>query len=139
MTNRIKNYRDHSFKAQQGRCYYCDCQMWMDDDLGFCQRYSLTKAQAVSFRCTAEHIVAKCEGGKDSATNIAAACAWCNKLRHARKQAMQPTQFRNHVARRIRRGGWHGLNVVARGLLATATPQTMGCSKSGDGLTTISL
>jgi hypothetical protein len=57
--------------------------------------------------CTAEHLIAKSEGGTDTASNIAAACMFCNQARHKAKHPLSPEDYRNHVQRRIRRGRWH--------------------------------
>ena len=121
MSQLIRN-RERAFKVQGGRCYYCHCPMWIGkDDKSFRERYSLTSGQARALRCTAEHVIARCDGGKDNAENIVAACERCNFGRHARKKPKTPTEFAAHVGRRIRALRWHDFDVQSRGLLPSGT------------------
>ncbi|WP_429242943.1 HNH endonuclease [Luteibacter sp. 621] len=60
-----------------------------------------------AFRCTAEHLVAKKDGGKTNNANIAAACHSCNKSRHARKHPVSADVYKRFVRRRIDKGRWH--------------------------------
>ena len=118
--NRLVKNRERAFKAQNGRCYYCQCAMWRPDERDiFCKHFALTKRQARGLQCTAEHVIARCDGGTDAAINIVAACARCNFLRHARKRALPSPCFKDHVTKRIQLGGWHVLNVVRAGLRDT--------------------
>lgn len=124
MGKQLIRHREHAFQRQSGQCFYCRCQMWNGkDSKGFCERYSLTPGQARALRCTAEHIVAKCDGGKDNAENIAAACERCNYGRHARKKPKTPSEFAAHVGRRIRALRWHSFDVRSRGLLMPGASQ----------------
>jgi 5-methylcytosine-specific restriction endonuclease McrA len=61
--HKIQFLRRRAFAAQAGRCFYCHQPMGRD--------------------VTAEHLVARVEGGKDSRANIVAACRQCNAGRHA--------------------------------------------------------
>lgn len=125
MKSKVVQYREQAFVRQSGRCFYCRCEMWRGDgSASFRERYSLTSGQARALRCTAEHIVAKCDGGKDNAENIAAACERCNFGRHARKKPKTPAEFAAHVGRRIRALRWHNFDVRSRGLLSSGTSQT---------------
>lgn len=117
--SRIKSHRTNAFHAQHGLCYYCNCRMWLDEEAEFCKQFKLTKGQAAAFRCTAEHLVARCDGGKDSAGNIVAACRTCNARRHARKHAMAVDRYKIHVAKFIRRSGWHAPHPIRAGLYDT--------------------
>ncbi|WP_245851516.1 HNH endonuclease [Pseudomonas segetis] len=58
------------------------------------------------FQCTAEHLRARQDGGKDSSLNIAAACKRCNRLRHSRKTAPSPSDYQRFVQKRLNTGGW---------------------------------
>jgi hypothetical protein len=97
--------RARAFRLQAGRCYYCSCSMWQDSpqEIGLPPR---SKASRL-FKCTAEHLVARCEGGTDKADNIVAACFLCNSRRHQFRHPLAPEAYRNHVANRLARGKWH--------------------------------
>lgn len=123
MRKRLARLRTRASITQSHRCYYCDCHMWAGSPDNFCAEYGLSQWQAQGFQCTAEHVVARRDGGKNTAANIVAACARCNRLRHARKRPMPPTRFKTYVSRRIQRGGWHVLNVLKAGLLVTPATQ----------------
>lgn len=73
--------RTLAFETQGGRCFYCDLPMWQYDPVAFATRFRITARQAKRFRCTAEHLVARCEGGKTLRENIVAACWYCNSRR----------------------------------------------------------
>jgi len=87
-TKRIPRYRSAAFAAQDGRCYYCSQPMWHKDPEGFCAQYNLTSGDVRFLQCTAEHLRARKDGGRDTAENIAAACLWCNRGRHQRRKPM---------------------------------------------------
>jgi len=55
--------REHARRAQGGICIYCRQPMGKD--------------------VTAEHLVARMDGGRNTRGNIAAACRCCNAGRHA--------------------------------------------------------
>ena len=104
----LKRLRTQAFQKQEGRCYYCNLPMWVGsppplDAVGG-RRYFASPG----LRCTAEHLVAKCDGGKNLPDNIAAACEFCNRRRHRRKCALPPEAFRALVVSRMNRGKWHG-------------------------------
>jgi len=96
-----------AFNRQSRRCYYCGFEMWLNKPDEFALRYGITLAQAARFKCTAEHLVARCDGGRNEPNNIAAACAYCNSQRHRPRVARSPEQHRAHVQRRIDAGRWH--------------------------------
>ncbi|MEB1547610.1 HNH endonuclease signature motif containing protein [Xanthomonas campestris pv. campestris] len=58
------------------------------------------------YQCTAEHLMAQQDGGKDTRGNIAAACWTCNQRRHRRKKLLTPEAFRALVRRRVAAGKW---------------------------------
>jgi HNH endonuclease len=65
------------------------------------------KRAARRLLCTAEHLTARAEGGSSSAMNIAAACLHCNRTRHRRKHPPDVGWYRQEVAVRMARHGWH--------------------------------
>lgn len=85
----LQRLRTEAFLAQKGRCCYCSVPMWnaSPDEL---KPFGLRAKTATPLRCTAEHLVAQQEGGKDVAGNIAAACWLCNTRRHKRKSPPSP-------------------------------------------------
>ena len=100
---KLKALRARAFVLQRGRCYYCKARMWQATpaELGLRGRSSR------QFKCTAEHLVARRVGGRDTCGNIVAACLYCNRLRHARKMPPTPEVYVTHVRKRVDRGGWH--------------------------------
>lgn len=101
--NRLKSLRASAFLAQSGRCHYCDLLMWHSSP----DELNLRPRSAAPFRCTAEHLVAKQDGGKDVAGNVVAAHACCNHRRHQRPgPAPSPESFRALVQGRVIRGKW---------------------------------
>ena len=108
----LQKSRQLAFDRQHGRCHYCSLPVWLYDPESFRRRYGLTPAEASSLRCTAEHLVARCDGGRDSATNIVAACRHCNATRHKRRVAPDPATYRDHVRRRLAKGRWHPPRVL---------------------------
>lgn len=100
---RLKSIRTSAFHAQSGRCFYCDLPMW----LLYPSELSLRPRSAAPFQCTAEHLVARQNGGKDVAGNVVAAHASCNHRRHKRPgPAPSPESFRALVQRRVSSGKW---------------------------------
>lgn len=95
----LMHLRERAFQIQQGRCSYCRQPMWLQDCPSFARRLTLTQRQAPPLRCTAEHLVARCDGGRNAASNIAAACTHCNQGRHRRKAPLTPHQFHELVQR----------------------------------------
>lgn len=104
--NRVQNHRKRAFACQGGRCYYCGVRMWLTsfDELAAGRR---SEAELAKLRCTAEHLVARCDGGTDAASNIVAACARCNHTRHKLCRPPEPLTYRKIVARLIARRCWH--------------------------------
>ena len=100
-------YRSTAFSRQSGRCFYCGYPMWTDSPERYAQQHGCSTKQAKPLQCTAEHLVARQDGGKDAASNIVAACRACNRRRHQRKQAPTPERYLALVQSRVRKGGWH--------------------------------
>ncbi|WP_235850529.1 HNH endonuclease [Halopseudomonas pelagia] len=80
--------------------------MWQDSAEQFAQSHRISIAQARHFQCTAEHLKARQDGGKDARGNIAAACVRCNQLRHQRKKGREPMQYQKLVQKRLDNGRW---------------------------------
>ncbi|MCQ4243895.1 restriction endonuclease [Stutzerimonas decontaminans] len=116
----LKKHRNSAFDRQKGKCCYCGFQMWRDSPEAFAKAHGITATQARHFQCTAEHLFARQDGGKDEAQNIAAACRRCNQLRHQRKTPPEPAQYQQFVQKRLDKGGWHALPSKAK--LARSQP-----------------
>ena len=111
----VVRLRQAAFSLQNGRCLYCDSLMWLDDAGDFATRHRLSRRQARWLQATAEHLVARCDGG-GNADNIAAACRWCNWMRHRRRipsQAPSPTAYQSLVKRRLAQGKWRPFAAIA--------------------------
>lgn len=107
MPSPISRYRLAAFKRQSGLCYYCSAPMWNDGQAVFAAVHNLSLSQAARFRCTAEHLVARQDGGKNANGNIVAACSFCNRTRHRMKVALNHEAYKEHVTARMRRLKWH--------------------------------
>jgi 5-methylcytosine-specific restriction endonuclease McrA len=99
--------RLRAFNAQAGRCYYCGYPMWVADPQAFAAINRITIGQARRFQCTAEHLIARCDGGPDAGDNIVAACRHCNLTRHRSPHPLTHRRYRDRVRRRLARGKWH--------------------------------
>ena len=107
MSRKIQKYRLLAFERQNGRCYYCEAPIWLEKIAEFAARFGLSLRQANLFKCTAEHRVARQDGGSDSSENIVAACWFCNSRRHRRKLALSPKAFKKLVSQRMKQLKWH--------------------------------
>ena len=115
MNTSVKRARTRAASSQANHCYYCGLPMWDGDRDGFASRHSITKRQAGLLRCTAEHLIARSDGGRDTSKNVVAACVYCNSHRHMVRHPLDPIRYREHVSRRMTRGRW----------LAGVVPQLM--------------
>ena len=115
MPKRYKSAREAAFKAQGGRCCYCNLPMWRSSPEELAP-LGIRARTANPLRCTAEHLVAKRDGGGGGRVNISAACWLCNTRRHRRKNPPDPKTYREFVQRRMAKGGWHclGSNLTRR-------------------------
>jgi len=107
MSQVIPKNRLLAFERQKGRCYYCDVPMWYEKLPEFAGNYGIRESQAKRFQCTAEHLLARQDGGTDERKNIVAACYFCNSTRHRPSKALSPVEYRKKVLRRVRRQKWH--------------------------------
>ncbi|WP_080579593.1 HNH endonuclease [Sinorhizobium fredii] len=80
--------------------------MWETDPRIFSARYRVSRRAALHFRCTAEHLVARCDGGRDTEENIVAACHYCNRTRHRPKRPKNAASYAAFVRSRIEKGRW---------------------------------
>ena len=102
----IARSRSNAFKHQHGRCYYCGFVMWQSNQELFSKQHGLTLAQSRHLQCTAEHLVARQDGGSNAQGNIVAACVTCNQRRHKRATPPTPERYLALVAQRVRVGKW---------------------------------
>lgn len=107
----IHKHRRAAYLQQSGRCYYCQSPMWLDHRKLFARARGITHAQSRVLRCTAEHVVARCDGGTNSGANIVAACLCCNQRRHACQQPMDSPTYLAFVRQHLSRGEWHSLKL----------------------------
>lgn len=119
MTSVISKHRNAAFKRQDGRCYYCDLPMWLNQPTELAVKYRISAGDASRLRCTAEHLLARQDGGVNSGANIVAACIHCNRTRHRISSPPEPTRYRQHVLRRLRAGRWHPRSIQH---LVTSSP-----------------
>lgn len=114
MPSKIQALRRKAFDSQRGRCWYCRVKMWLDSPA---ELPGVPSSSSSRLHCTAEHLHAQCDGGRDVAGNIVAACRLCNLTRHRRKKPPTPEAYMADVRRRVGRGGWHHPWVRDLGLL----------------------
>lgn len=120
MPSRIQHLRSRAFTRQGGTCCYCGVRMWLEspEELPPAAR---TPSVIRSVQCTAEHLQAKSQCGRDAAGNIAAACARCNHTRHRMRPAPDPEKYLDTVRRQVAHGGWHTKVVRRTGLLTSVS------------------
>lgn len=111
MPTLLAKSRTYAYYNQEGRCIYCDYPMWVSSALRYAKLYGCSIAQARRLKCTAEHLVAKQDGGKDYRSNIAAACDLCNQRRHRRNDDLSPQAYRELVQRKLKKGHWHSFKI----------------------------
>lgn len=107
MSNNFSKQRLTAFKKQSGRCYYCGSHMWLTNVKKFAFEHNISESEAARFQCTAEHMLARCDGGNNSSENIVAACRFCNNTRHKRKTPLVPNKFKSLIQKRLKKGKWH--------------------------------
>ena len=117
MPSKLQTHRRRAFELQGGRCFYCNVYMWLQSPSELPTAVPSPQA-ARHLRCTAEHVEARSQGGPDSASNIAAACARCNHTRHRRRRPPESDAYLEDVRRRVGSGKWHPRWVHDQGLLA---------------------
>lgn len=121
MSKTLQRLRLQAHKHQQGRCYYCSVLMWLVDPrelVGTLRR----RRMASRLQSTAEHLVPRSEGGRDTPANIVAACFHCNSTRHKKRRPPNSHAYLAEVTRRVQRGAWHTRWVHEQGLIAPSSP-----------------
>jgi hypothetical protein len=106
MSNTLARLRARAYKSQFVCCYYCGAKMWTKESSGLTEELGITPESAKLFQCTAEHLQARCNGGKDRPDNIVAACLCCNQLRHRMKEALSPKRHKAMVVRAVHDRNW---------------------------------
>ncbi|MBS8225349.1 hypothetical protein [Vannielia litorea] len=109
MNSALQTIRTRKFAEQKGLCHYCMQAMWSGDPKTFCAQHGISRRKAKLFQCTAEHLLANQNGGVVSATNIVAACRYCNATRHRAKRPLEPEAYKRKVANRLEAGRWNRL------------------------------
>lgn len=107
MQSKIVRHRHSSYIAQSGLCYYCEFPLWESDLNSFARAHNIPASKAGHLKCTAEHLDARQDGGKDSKQNIVAACLRCNRMRHRMKPSPSPDAYRTLVRNFVMNGKWH--------------------------------
>lgn len=113
-TRRLRAARLAAYLSQGGFCCYCSCPTWLTAPQRFGACYGLTEEETRKLQATAEHLVARCDGGGDEPGNIACACVTCNTGRHACKRPLTAERYLLYVVERMARGAWHTRRVLAR-------------------------
>jgi 5-methylcytosine-specific restriction endonuclease McrA len=116
MTNSLVKHRHAAYLRQGERCWYCNCPMWETDAAAFAARLRITSKLARLLQCTSEHLIPKSDGGKAVATNIVAACRYCNNGRHKARMPSPADAMLIRVRRLVAQGRWlpHGLHKLTR-------------------------
>jgi len=109
---RIQNLRRQAAERQGWLCYYCQQPMWETDPKSFSARFGLTDRATLHFRCTAEHLAARCDGGRDTKENVVAACRYCNGYRHKRKRPKDAVSYTELVRSRMEQGRWRPVTLI---------------------------
>lgn len=99
----VKKLRIQAYKRQNCRCYYCNRLMWEGRPDRVIRDNAIPASEVEKRRCTAEHLHARQDGGKNSKRNIVAACRECNHGRHAGRSgaAPEPEVYKREVRSRM--------------------------------------
>lgn len=81
--------------------------MWLGQIGDFAVKYGISDQLALRFQCTAEHLVARQDGGDDSRNNIVAACLFCNSTRHEMRNPLPANKYASLIGRQLSQGTWH--------------------------------
>lgn len=101
-----------AYNRQGGLCHYCGKPMILaGGGAGICGR-AVPRDFLRRMACTAEHLIAKKDGGTNALANIVAACRFCNSTRHARKKPLPPEKYKQLVRGRLEGGRWHPQQIL---------------------------
>ncbi len=89
---RRKALRRKAAKRQENHCYYCE---------------RLMTSRQPQLCCTAEHLIARSDQGKDSNSNIVAACKFCNAMRHRLCPSLPALEYAATVKKLVTLNKWH--------------------------------
>lgn len=103
--HKLRRFRKVAARKQNHRCHYCDAPMWTKNAWAFAERHGLRLEDCVHFQCTAEHVVARRDGGAE-VRNIVAACRHCNLMRHAAEAPLPADLYRAQVQQHIAELRW---------------------------------
>lgn len=81
--NRARINRNRLFKEQDGKCFYCDVDMYLRKDV---TRKYFTKHRLT--RATFDHIILRSQGGTYAKSNGVCACYKCNNVRDDMEQGL---------------------------------------------------
>jgi hypothetical protein len=111
---KLRNIRLRAVESQQSLCFYCNLPMAASaaELQSFAREHRLSEPEARQLLATAEHLVARCDGGGNISSNIVAAHLICNMRRHRTPTPMPPDTYRNRVQIRCRQGKWHSARVL---------------------------
>lgn len=129
--NKLRKIKNLKFQAQKAQCYYCCQPMWLENPARFAVEHGLTTGNARHLQATAEHLTARCDGGRNTPDNIVAACWFCNSHRHKSNRPMSPEAYAIKVRARLNSGRWHGL--ILCGANATDHPTQNRKMIAGNG------
>ena len=102
---KLRRFRKVAVRRQGHRCHYCDAPMWTKHPAAFAERHGLRLEDCGHFQCTAEHVIARRDGGAEH-RNIVAACRHCNIARHEMEQPLPADDYREHVQREVAQARW---------------------------------
>jgi hypothetical protein len=94
--------RNAAAQSQNWRCHYCELPMGGKGS-PYAKAVPLEKKH---LRMTAEHLLARQDGGADTKNKIVAAHTFCNQHRHRSKRPKSPTEFATHVKSRLAKKQW---------------------------------
>ena len=92
--------------------------MWTRRPEQFAEQHGLRLEDVAHFQCTAEHMLARRDGGLEI-RNIVAACRHCNVTRHEADEPLSTELYREHVRQRVAESRW-----LTTGLLDGRAPDT---------------
>lgn len=98
--------RERASINQGGTCHYCGLPMCFGSPDAFRKRHNVRPGAMPWVGATAEHLVARCEGGPTTATNIVAVHHYCNVIRHRRRKPQPPGAYQARVRRAVAAGRW---------------------------------
>lgn len=107
----IQIIRNRKAVRQHWLCCYCRQPMWNKNIEMFAAHHNLIPEQASFLQVTAEHLRPRSDGGRNSYANIAAACLYCNRMRHQLGEILSPADYREYVRTQLLRGRWHGIRI----------------------------